>query len=208
MYIINEDDFQRVFFVPDSQGQNQIDDAVKDALMQYIDGYVRKYLKENLGFANFKNLNSNITAGVLNENAPAKWLSLVNGTTYTYNGNEYRWDGLLYTEGTFISSLLVANAFYEWKRGKVSTPTSTGDVVLEIKGGSRANPADLILRAWNDFVRMHQGEIDEFNPYVDYSEIQEPKSGYVNMRTFLQHNEADYPKAPIKVYQFVNRFGI
>lgn len=208
MYIINEDDFQRIFFVPESQGQNQIDDAVKDELMQYVDGYVRKYLKENLGFVNFKDLNSHITSGVLNDGAPVKWSNLVNGVTYTYNNNQYRWDGLIYTEGTHISSLLVAVSFYEWKKGKVSTPTSTGDVILEIKGGSRANPANLILTAWNEFVRMHQGEISEFNPYKECNDIQEPKSGYVNFRTFLKHNEADYPNAPIKTYRFGNRYGI
>jgi hypothetical protein len=59
----------------------------------------------------FEELKTNTTNGELNNDAPQKWVNLVDGSNYTIDGTVYTWQGLRYSEGAFKVSLL-ANYVY------------------------------------------------------------------------------------------------
>ena len=110
-YLIDETYFQRELFVPNA---DDTDRSAYTELQEFIDNKSRLLLKEVLGYTLFKDLDQNITNGILDAGAPQKWLNLVNGVEYVKDGYTYYWEGLLVQEGAFKKSLLANFVFYHW----------------------------------------------------------------------------------------------
>lgn len=214
MYLIEEQDFQRQYYIAGSQGRTQ--DGSSSLLTQFIDGFVPQFLKDALGITLFNELDSNITDGELDENAPQKWKDLVNGKIYIVNDIEKEWKGLVYNMGAFKESILIPYVYYHWLENELSTMTATGDKVISSKNAVNVNPNQRLVKCWNDFVTMNQ-HCSDYNYYPSISIVNGVKftdwlsnstSTYVSLIEFLQDNETDYPDANLKVYNYKNQFGL
>jgi len=213
MYLIDASYFNREIAIPNV---NELQGNSATELTEFIDGKVRLLLQEVLGYDLFTDLNSDITNGVLKTDAEQKWKDLVNGKTYIKNGKNYRWKGLLFTEGTFKSSLLADYVYYFWLESKLTDMTGVGEVMQVSKNAVSVNSTQRLTNTWNRFVNsVNGGEsygrrgIMYWNvgvPIYDYSHAD--KSYYVDLFTFLKDNQTNYPDAPFTCFEYKNQFGL
>ncbi len=211
MYIIDE-----TYFIDETNVPNtlELQGGEKDALMRYIDGKVRLFLQQTLGFDNFTALDSNVTSGVLNVGALQKWKNLVDGCTYVIDGTNYRWKGLKYTEGTDKTSILAHYVYCYWIKGNVSFMSGVGEIRAEAKNAINVNSTQTYVETYNEFVKMYQGACFTGNRslygglIIDTFYASQNNSGYVSMVQFLKDNEADYPDCNLMEYGFKNQLGL
>ena len=213
MYLIDKTYFTKKLSIP------MINEPTSEASLELegnIDMYVIQFLKDTLGNILFEDLKSYIIDGELDENAPLKWLNLVNGCSYTISDKVYTWEGLIYTQGAFKISLL-ANYVY-LNQYQTTTSTQLGRLAIESKNGILADSKPHLIEVYNDFVKMYQGDYANYRNYANYSNINgtvfcdylsgSKLSGYVSFLQFLKHKPEDYLNAPAKVIKFKNTFGI
>jgi hypothetical protein len=212
MYLIDETYFIKELSVPNI---NEMDADNLTILTQYVDEFARKLLKDALGYDLFKELDTNITSGVLNVGAPQKWLDLVNGCEYTKDGKTYKWNGLIFTEGLHKSSLLAKFVFYHWLKDNVTTITGTGEKSIKSVNADSVNSNQRLVTVWNDFVSEYQGSNTRF-PTVWYKGATKvidwfgsgESFGYVSLIQFLTDNETNYSDATLITYSLQNQFGL
>lgn len=213
MYIITPDYFQKQYTIPNV---DEMDSKNATVLEICIDQYVRLCLQNALGFNLWKELDSNITDGVLDIGAPQKWLDLVNGKTYTKDSKTFTWKGLIYTEGIYKGSLLVPFVYYLFLKENVSLLTGTGEKVLDSSNAIGVNSTQRMVMSWNDFVNQYQGQSlfsHHVNRYYHDGVLVEDyftgnDSEQVNLIQYLEDNETDYPNAQKKLYNVKNQLGL
>jgi hypothetical protein len=211
MFIIDGTYFIRNYNIPNA---NELQTGSSIQLMQYIDERVPFVLKQALGFELFKDLTDNMTDGILNADAEQRWKDLVNGKTYEKNSKEYRWNGLAYTEGTFKNSLLTPFVYYHYLKDHVSQLSGVGEVAGTAKNAESVNSNQRLVNAWNDFILQYQGACRNkpLRYYKDLVLVTDYYGGkdnsFVDLLTFLQDNQTDYPDAPLTRYELQNSFGL
>ena len=211
MYLIDGTYFIRDYSVPNT---TELQGNSSNNLEQYIDERCRLLLQMALGSELYADLDSNITSGVLDVDAPLKWKNLVNGCTYTKDGKNYVWKGLLQTEGTFKNSLLTPYVYYYWLKGNISSVLGVGEVVTGAKNATGVNSTQRLTEAWNDFVEQYQGNCTYrsnryiHNGVVVYDYYQNGNNNYVNMIQFLKDNPTDYPDANLELAKVTNQLGL
>lgn len=212
-YLIDETYFQRELFVPNADDQDR--GAYKE-LQEFIDEKSRLCLKEALGYVLFKELDSYIDDGNLEGSAPSIWGNLVNGVEYTVNGNTYKWEGLISTEGAFKRSLLANYTYYYWLYYNQSTMSGVGEVVLNAKNAINVNSTQRLVSTWNTFLQMYQGNKTQsgYNKYyhkgikvIDYIGGG-TDDNYVHLIKFLSDNNEYYPNAALKLHKPKNQLGL
>lgn len=212
-YIIDETYFQREYYVPNVDELNS--DANKE-LMNYIDEKSRLLIRDAIGYANFKELDANITNGNLDSDAPQKWLDLVNGVEYTVGDKTYYWKGLKYKDGAFRSSLLTPFVFYYWLFFNQSTMSGVGEVIVMAKNAVHINSSQRIITVWNEFVNQYQGNCNSRQPkhylhrgvpVIDWIG-EDNNNDYVSLVQFISDKSEDYPNAPLKRYKIKNQLGL
>lgn len=220
MYLINTSYFTRELRIP---GLQELRSEVSGILEQFIDERSRVLLQEALGNDLFNEFDAFVQAdGTLNPSATQKWLNLVNGVNYTSAGETYTWQGLIFTQGAFNKSLLAYYTYCFYLEDHVSQLSTMGVVQGKAKNSSQLNPTQRYVKAWNTFVNLYQGDYypyyDSYNrlpqvtikrgiPFYDYRGVEE-RSGFVSLLTFLNDNDADYPDAPLKLYNYENQIGV
>lgn len=215
MYIIDESYFTRELSIPNI---NEILSDAKDNLRGFVDDKVRLLLQNALGYPLFKDLDTHIDAnGNLGPSAPQKWKNLVNGAQYTKSGKTYKWNGLIYTQGTFKKSLLADFVYCQWLDWQETVVTGTGEKVLKATNATDVSSNHRQVNIWNRFLEQYQGaEILGDYPiigknhnarYIDWIGSS-ASSGYVPLITFLLHNATDYPNIAGKRYRINNYFGL
>lgn len=197
MYLINEANFTREISVPNltsSQSGNA------ENLTKYGDEKPRLLLQNSLGSVLFTDLDSQVTNGVLDNDADQKWKDLVNGKEY--DGKV--WKGLNYEEGSFKVSLLAYFTYWNWLNDSLSN-----NLQVQVKNAENVNDTNSLVNVWNTFIQMYQGGICEFDKriynihgttFVDW--YNGNNSNYVNLLQFLQDNPTDYPSP--QLYNFGN----
>lgn len=209
MYLIDTSYFVREYSIPNI---NELQSETATNFGYYIDDKVRLFLQQTLGYANFNDLDGNITDGVLGGGAPQKWLDLVNGTEYTKGGKTLKWNGLLYTNGTFKKSLLTPYVFHEWLRENATTNTGQ---VIDTANMQRLSLTPRLTDVWNAFVYQYQKDRRNYLPkvkqegnakYIDF--LFESNDNYVSMLRFLQDNSDSYDPITYKLFPIVNNFGL
>jgi hypothetical protein len=96
MYLIDKTYFRNKLQI---NGLYDGNNGIEAKLDDYISIYVIDFLQKLLG-VDFEELKANITDGVLDTGAPQRWLDLINGKSYTKDGKDYVWKGLLYQNGS------------------------------------------------------------------------------------------------------------
>ena len=211
MYIINPDYFQKQYTIPNIE---EMDSKNATVLEICIDQYVRVCLQNALGYNLWKELDLNITDGVLDIGAPQKWLDLVNGKIYTKDGKTFTWKGLIYTEGIYKGSLLVPFVYYQFLKENVSLLTGTGEKVLDASNAIGVNSTQRMVMSWNDFVNQYQGQCFNYSVnryYHDGVLVEDYFTGndeQVNLIQYLEDNKADYPNAQKRLYKVQNQLGL
>lgn len=204
MYIIDASYFQADKAIPNAL---ELNSSVNTVLEQFIDKKVRLLLKNALGYQLFNDLDSNITNGVLDDGAPLIWQNLVNGVEYTDSVENLKWQGLKQIEGTVKHSLLADFVYYFWLENEAIKNTGVGLVTATSKNANNVSYNSTLSRHWNNFMLQYQGELYDYNNWFfdinfnnDYN--------YVSLLKFLKDNDADYPDATLRIYNFKNEFGI
>ena len=212
MYIITPDYFQKQYTIPNI---DEMDSKNSTVLEICIDQYVRLLLQNALGYNLWKELDLNITDGVLNTGAPQKWLDLVNGKTYTKDGKTFTWKGLIYTEGIYKGSLLVPFVYYHFLKENVSLLTGTGEKVLDASNAIGVNSTQRMVMSWNDFVNQYQGQCFNYSVnryYHDGVLVDDYFTGndseQVNLIQYLEDNQANYIDAHKRLYKVQNQLGL
>ena len=210
MYLIDKTYFIKKISVANA---NEITSDASENLEMSIDRYARQFLQLTLGNVLFTDLDSNVTNGVLSESAPQKWLNLVNGCTYTYNGKDYVWKGLLQVEGLYKSSILAHFTYVNQYQEDINS--ILGQIQIDPKNGVNLGSTNHLVEVWNEFIDMYQGstcnypEVSWHNEvlFVDYYG-QGGESGFVSYLQFLRDNATDYENAPAGVLKYKNSLGI
>lgn len=211
MYIIDESYFQSDLFIPNS---NELNSSALDVLGQFIDSKARLCLKNALGYTLFSELDSYIVSGNLDPLAPQKWLNLVNGVEYTKGDTTYKWDGLIYTEGTKNQSLLAYYVYYYWLLNEQQKQTGVGTVSLQSKNATNVNATQTLVNVWNNFVTLYQFDCEDVYEYYYNTDrffpfwVSSDSSNYVSLLKFLNDNEDDYPEASMRGVEYKNSFGL
>lgn len=193
-------------------GSDAIDLIGNDNTFQgYIDTLEREALIDALGRKEYENFISNLDVnGDLIPGADAKWDRLLNGHTYTIDGETCYWDGLKYEVGVMKESLL---ADYVYSRYVEDNQSSMGDVGMtssKSENGMRVSANQRIVNAWNDFIKVRGGHrcpidygyLGPMNLYVDQF------NHNVTLYKFLDDNKTDYPDWKFKHLYYKNSFGI
>lgn len=218
MYLIDFDYFIIDFQIPNL---NEPNSDIANQLEIDIDRYSRELLQDCLGFDLFTLLDSNITNGNLNANAPQKFKDLVNGKTYQIDGKNKRWKGLIYTEGLYKSSLLTKYVYYHWLKNKVSHLTGTGEKSIEATNTNSVNSTQRLVNVWNDFLIDYQGQdgcsqrslnsvfVSSYNgvQFVDFYQNGNTNQ-FVSLIEFLQDNKTDFEGANLKIFEVKNQLGL
>lgn len=214
MYLIDGTYFIKNLVVPNSNASLDIPNN-EVSLEVYIDEFARQLLQKSLGHVLFTELDSHISNGVLGGNAPTKWNDLVNGKTYTHDGESYTWKGLLFIEGAFKGSILAHYVYLKWHEDQLSTMSSMGEIKGKAINSQSVNSTSKHVKLWNEYIEMYQGS--KGNTYtfsrkngIDFHDYYNGTgSGYVCLLDFLSHNESDYPDALMTLEEGVkNTMGI
>lgn len=205
MYIIDQTYFQKELFIPNL---NEMDSDVSSDLDIDIDKYVRSLLRDALGLDLFKDLDSNIVNGALKEDALDKWKDLVNGIEYIKNGINYKWGGLIQTEGSFKNSLLAKYVYFFWLRDSVSKLTGVGEKRIEATNAVSVNSSQRLVSIWNSFIEDYQGQTLVPSPYSCFDTYTWEDDGFVSLIQFISDNATDYPNPALRTFSPMNQLGL
>lgn len=205
MYLINTEYFTGKYEIPDI---NESHTGGADLLTQFIDTEVPFFMQNLLGLELFKEFDSYMTDGVLQVDAPQKWLDLVNGVEY----DGKKWNGLIYTIGNYQKSLLTN---YIWARYFIEKNRIDGNGnsnVIATKNAVNGNPANQYYPIWNEFVSqvcfvpLYYSEYYDFPNYPNYPYYGSFQSDFVTLNQFLYDNRDNYPNIKYIFVEFENRF--
>jgi len=214
MYIIDETYFNGGFEIPNVL---ELNSDAKDNLEAVVNDKSRLFLQEALGYTEFEDLDQYVVNGVFDENiAPQKWLDFVNGKEYTLNGNTYKWQGLIYLQGSLKKSILTDFCYYYWLEEKQSQMVGVGEIVLDAKNANRVNSTQRLVRVWNEFVEKNQKQCNSvingaisFVKGVRFTDYYSGSSNrYVSLVKYLEDNKEDYPSANPRLYETINQLGL
>ena len=160
--------------------------SVGELLNVYIDERVRLLLQNLLGNVLFDDLDSNITNGVLDNDAPQKWKDFVNGVNYTIDGKTFVWGG--------VKELLAFFVYHEFKSDLLLK-----DDRIQPKNVTVTNPNSHLVSVWNQFLSMYQsGTI--CGCVRNYSYVL--NNGYVSCLRYLLDKSTDFVDP--NLYYFTN----
>lgn len=207
MYLIDETYFTNKLEI---QGIFDSNNGIAEKLNDYIDIYVSEFLQKLLGVKDFNELKTHIE-GALNSDAPEKWAKLIHGTTYTYNGVERIYDGLIKQKGSVKTSIL---ANYVYCKLMADLETLNGKAVVDPKSSTKMLPRNHFVTVFNEiaseFICTNMYPSVRFIgsvKFIDYLK-KDSASDYVTLSEFIIENEIDYPNANVSFIETINQFDL
>ena len=209
MYLIDKTYFRNKLQI---NGLYDGNNGLETKLDDYISIYVIDFLQKLLG-VDFEDLKANITDGVLDTGASQKWLDLINGKTYTKNGKDYVWKGLLYQNGSVKLSIL-ANVVYCSLMHDLAT--GNGQISVDVKSSRMLVPRKNYIEVWNEIANQFNQSVDlqpkiSFINGVRFTDYYGGLSdnGYRTLTDFLIDFEEDYPNVNFCLgYEIINSFDL
>jgi hypothetical protein len=209
MYLIDKTYFRNKLQI---DGLYESNTGIETKLNDYISIYVTDFLQKLLG-VDFEELKANITDGALNDDAPQKWLDLVNGKTYQKNGKDYIWKGLIYQSGSVKLSILTNVVYCNLIHDLV---TGNGQISIDVKSSKMLVPRKNFIEVWNEISeQLNQSYWNE--PTISYRNSvkftdyfgNKTDNGYVTLADFLIDFEIDYPNFNVCLgYETQNSFDL
>lgn len=212
-YIVTDEYFIKELSIPNITDTRDV--SSPNSFEQWIDKEARLLLKDALGYELFKDFDGYVdVSGVINPAAPTKWLNLVNGVEYTVDSVVYRWEGLIYSEGSFKGSLMAYFVYCKWLEYQMSQLSGMGEKRGQAVNAEPYNSTQRLTTLWNTFVDKYQSTECYFpvNYYYDGVLVTDYSpngtSNFVSLIKFLEDNKTDYPDAALKMYDVRNQLGI
>ena len=209
MYLIDKTYFRNKLQI---SGLYDSNNGIETKLDDYISIYVFDFLQKLLG-SDFEELKANITDGAIIPTAPQKWLDLINGKTYTKDGKDYVWRGLLYQNGSVKLSILANVVYCNLIHDLV---TGNGQISVDVKSGRMLVPRKNYIEVWNEIAKQFNQSIDlqpkisfingvKFTDYYGGSN----NNSYRTLTDFLFDFEENYPNVNICLgYEIINSFDL
>lgn len=209
MYLIDKTYFKNKLQI---SGLYDGNNGIETKLNDYISIYVIDFLQKLLG-VDFEDLKANITDGVLDTGAPQKWLDLINGKSYTKDGKDYIWKGLLYQNGSVKLSILANVVYCNLIHDLV---TGNGQMSVDVKSSRMLVPRKNYIEVWNEIANQFNQSVDlqpkisfihgvRFTDY--YGGLYD--NGYRTLTDFLVDFEEDYPNVNLCLgYEIINSFDL
>ena len=146
--------------------------------------------------------------------ADAKWFNLRDGTTYTKNGINYYWRGLVKDEdSTFKTSLFAYYVYHKYETDKILQVSGVRAVQTEAQNASNASAVQKLTRAWRNMYEWYMGECNYFTQYhhrgvlvTDY--LGGHSSNTVSLYQFLSDNKEDYTNWRFTPIENINSYGV
>ena len=209
MYLIDKTYFRNKLQI---SGLYDGNNGIETKLNDYISIYVIDFLQKLLG-VDFEELNTNIISGVLKPTAPQRWLDLINGKTYTKDGKDYVWKGLLYQNGSVKLSILANVVYCNLIHDLV---TGNGQISVDVKSSRMLVPRKNYIEVWNEIANQFNQSVDlqpkiSFINGVRFTDYYGGLSdnGYRTLTDFLIDFEEDYPNVNICLgYEIINSFDL
>lgn len=126
---------------------------VSERLQWFIDEYEAELLEEILGYELYKEFSEGITdfdPDGSNPTIEGRWLSLLEGGEYVWNGRLKKFNGLLYEKGDTKLSLIANYVYWNWIRDQHTQTVGLGEVKATAENAENTNPAFKLIKAWND----------------------------------------------------------
>lgn len=206
-YIIDETYFIRELLIPN---ESEIDvSSTANPFSNWIDTESRLMLKNALGFVLFADFDTNIDVNGMYVPGVTKWDNLVNGVTYTFKGDTYRFEGLILTEGTVKRSMLAYYVYAKWLPYFMSQLTGMGEQHGSTVNSIISDAGPRQSKAWNNFTSLYNGDVSiwQIVSGINVERIHQ-NNRFSSLLKFLLHNETDYPEAALIVERSKNRFSI
>lgn len=206
-YIIDESHFNREINIINN---SEIDvSSVANPFSNWIDTEARTMIQGALGFILFEDFDSNVDVNGVYVPGVTKWDNLVNGVTYTFQGDTYRFPGLIFTDGTVPRSMIAYFVYSKWLTYFMSQVTGMGEQHGSSANSSISSGAARQSKAWNIFTNLYNGDIGIFQIISGINTDRRFQNArYSSLLKFLLHNEQDYEGASLIVYENKNRFSI
>ena len=209
MYLIDKTYFRNKLQI---SGLYDSNNGVEKKLDDYISIYVIGFLQKLLG-VDFEEINTNIVSGVLEPTAPQRWLDLVNGKTYTKDGKDYVWKGLLYQNGSVKLSILTNVVYCSLMH---DLATGNGQISVDVKSSRMLVPRKNYIEVWNEIANQFNQSVDlqpkkSFINGVRFTDYYGGLSdnGYITLTDFLIDFEEDYPNVNFCLgYEIINSFDL
>jgi hypothetical protein len=209
MYLIDKTYFRNKLQI---DGLYESNTGIETKLNDYISIYVTDFLQKLLG-VDFEELKANITDGALNDDAPQKWLDLVNGKTYTKDSKNYVWQGLIYQNGSVKLSILANVVYCSLIHDLV---TGNGQISIDVKSSKMLVPRKNFIEVWNEISeQLNQSYWNEptisYRNGVKFTDYfgNKTDNGYVTLADFLIDFEIDYPNFNVCLgYETQNSFDL
>ena len=209
MYLIDKTYFRNKLQI---SGLYDGNNGIKTKLDDYISIYVIDFLQKLLG-VDFEDLKANITDGVLDTGAPQRWLDLINGKSYTKDGKDYIWKGLLYQNGSVKLSILANVVYCNLIHDLV---TGNGQMSVDVKSSRMLVPRKNYVEVWNEIANQFNQSVDlqpkiSFINGVKFTDYHGGLSdnGYRTLSDFLIDFEEDYPNVNLCLgYEIINSFDL
>lgn len=229
--IINTFDF---FITTDTKvpnvGTNSDTATGNQSLLQwYIDTYEPEVLIKGLGrdlyelfIANFEVDRTNVEYGNLSGGSPPRFIDLLDGLTYTINGENRYWNGLRFRTDpstnpqAALRSLLIYYVYYKYLNDNVDSLTDLGVAIEAVKNADIVDPTRLMVFVWREFIKMYGGITDRHvsrygGHFINGFFVQDFSSdntGEVSLFQYLNDNKDVYPEWEFTACQNINQFGI
>lgn len=177
------------------------------SIMRYEPDILTKTLGYSLkkAFMDQFDYNAQTMLHTIKSGADQKWKDLLNGTTYTKNGVEVVWRGIIFTDEDVKRSFITNYVYCKWLEKETSKHLGVGLSVPQAKGATRANPAYKFTDAYNDFVDVVVGNF--CNGYSD-----EIGTGVRSLYEFINDKNEEslntYPNWMPKDFKKVNIFSL
>ena len=209
MYLIDKTYFRNKLQI---SGLYDGNNGLEKKLDDYISIYVIDFLQKLLG-VDFEEINTNIVSGVLEPTAPQRWLDLVNGKTYTKDGKDYVWKGLLYQNGSVKLSILANVVYCSLMHDLV---TGNGQISVDVKSSRMLVPRKNYIEVWNEIANQFNQSVDlqpkiSFINSVRFTDYYGGLSdnGYRTLSDFLIDFEEDYQNVNLCLgYEIINSFDL
>lgn len=161
------------FFILDCFVAQRGQPAVVENLNLHISRYEPRFFGELLGLDLYNAFKAGL-AVVSPATPEQRWIDLRDGKQYVDPaGKQVVFEGLG-NSTTKVSP--AANYIYYWyQRGKASTTTGSGEVLPYLENGIRFSPANKMVQAWGEMVRMNYSTIHFLRSNAEvYPEWQQP----------------------------------
>ena len=123
------------------------------SLTTFLEDTEKELIKNAIGFVDQIELYTHISSAGLSAAAPQKYKDLVNGSTYTIDGVDYQWGGLLGNDG-----ILANYGFCKWMDSDLSVYTTVGIQAPEAEGSNRVSAIPMWVDAWRRFISLYQSD--------------------------------------------------